>query len=79
MGDVTLLSIYYSNTPNSATTNTPETSHQSTVNILPFYVITVNSPNDNCTTTEHVRNNKINNNISIDLILMDSCIIVQFL
>jgi len=63
---VTMLSICYSNTPHSATTNTQVTSHHSTVNILLFYVITVNSPNDDCTTTEHVRNNKINNNISID-------------
>lgn len=63
---VTVLSIRSSNTPHSATTNTQLTSHHSTVNILLFNVITVNSPNADCKTTEHVRNNKINNNISID-------------
>jgi len=63
---VTVLSIYYSNTPHSATTNTQVTSHHSTDNTLLFYVITVNSPNDDRKTTEHVRNYQINNNISTD-------------
>lgn len=47
-------------------TNTQVTSHYFVVSVLLLHVIAVNSPDNDFKLSKHVRNNKVNNNISIN-------------